>query len=112
MAKTKVDYEKMFTEAFTAARLATDAYLKKNPDAWFPCGFAWVHFPKATGPEVRAFKELYPGKGHKNYKKGWDVWDPSGSGTQCMDAKAAGCEAFCDVLKRYGIVTYTETRWD
>jgi hypothetical protein len=108
----KIDYEKIYAEAFEAARKATDDYLKRNPDAWFPCGFAWVHFPNARSPEVNAFKKLFPDKGHKNYKKGWDVWDPSRSSTQCMDAKAAGCDAFVDVLNRNGIVAYTETRWD
>ena len=115
MAKSAIDYEKAFGEAFNAARRACDEYLAKYPDAWFPCGFAWVEF-KGTDPAVKylkANKDFY-GRlaGDKGYPKGWHIWDPSNSGTQCMDAKVAGAEAFCDVLKRYGISCFANSRMD
>jgi hypothetical protein len=108
-----IDYEKAFREAFAAARAGTEKYLREHPDDWFPCGFAWVHFPNGRDRAVNWLKHHYGQRaGHKGHPKGWDVWDPSGSSTQCMDAKLAGAEEFARVCASYGIKCYAESRWD
>ncbi len=103
----------MLHEAFAAARKATDAYLAQHPDDWYPCGFAWVRFP-GRSPAARVLKEHFSEqeRGHRGYPRGWDVWNPSGHGTQCMDAKFAGARAFADVMGAYGFECYADWRMD
>lgn len=117
MAKklTDAEYQKAFDEAFKAAEVACDAYLKKYPNDWFPCGFAWVVFD-GRDPAVKFLKkseERYGRRtGSKGYPKGWHIWDPANSGTQVMEAKLAGAQAFQYVLLKYGISCHPESRMD
>jgi len=99
--------------AFDAAASACDAYLKKHPDDWFPCGFAWVVLP-GRGPITTALKKNFNGhkRGNKGYPKGWHIWDPACSGTQCMEAKMAGAVAFAKVLTIAGYDCYADCRMD
>lgn len=98
--------------AFRAAELATNEYLTKYPDNWFPCGFAWVRFP-GRSPVIKVLKEDFVGRsGHKGYPKGWDVWNPSGNSTQCMEAKVAGAQAFAEVMTKLGYECYSDCRMD
>lgn len=103
----------VLTAAFRAAETATDAYLIEHPDEWYPCGFAWVHFD-GRSPAVKVLKSSFneQRRGHKAYPKGWDVWNPSGHPTQCMEAKLAGAQAFVQVLKQAGIECYPDCRMD
>ena len=98
--------------AFAAARLATENYLRAHPNDWFPCGFAWVRFD-GRSPVVKVLKEKFP-KRHlsKGYPKGIDIWNPSDNGTQCMDAKMAGALAFVEVIKKAGYDCYADGRMD
>jgi hypothetical protein len=99
-------------EAFDAARAATDAYLKENPNNWFPCGFSWVHI-KATSPVVKVLKKHFPERcGHPSHPSGWDIWNPSGHNTQCMAAKEMGADAFARVLNAANFPCYADSRWD
>jgi len=101
--------EDALNEAFTAARKACDEYLAKYPNNWFPCGFAWVRFP-GRSPAVKALKAMK--EGSKGYPKGYDVWDPAHSSTQCMEAKSAGAQAFARVMNSYGYECYADCRMD
>lgn len=92
--------EELITEAFDAAKVATDAYLTAHPDQWYPCGFAWVTIRPAMGPLVTQLKKMKVGS--RGYNGGWEIWNPAGHNTQCMDAKYAGARAFADVLQRRG----------
>lgn len=107
------DIRALLATAFDAARAATNAYLFAHPLDWYPCGFAWVNID-GRSPVVRALKKYYPEqqRGHKGYPKGWDVWNPSGSSTQSMDAKEAGARAFADVLTRAGFPASARSRMD
>lgn len=108
-------YDIIFTEAFAEAKYACQSYLVRNPDAWYPCGFAWVEFA-GRDPAVNYLKKnktrLGRLAGDKGYPKGWHIWDPSNSNTQCMDAKVAGCEAFVKSLAKHGITCHYNSRWD
>ena len=102
----------LLTNAFNEARKATEAYLKQYPDQWYPCGFAWVNID-GKSPIVKVLKENF-GRlaGHKGHPKGWEVWNPSGDPTQCMDAKMAGAQAFARVLSAAGHKCYADCRMD
>jgi hypothetical protein len=112
---TKKDKDKiaeLLEKAFDAARKATDEHYAKNPNQWFPCGFAWVRFP-GKSPVVTVLKEVYGDRGgHKGYPKGWDVWNPSADHGQWMDAKVAGANAFAKVMNDAGYECYADCRMD
>jgi len=112
---SKTDYWLVFDHAFKAAERACNEYLAKYPDRWFPCGFAWVVFD-GRDPAVKFLKEnrdaLGRRAGDKGHPKGWHIWDPANSNTQCMGAKVEGAMAFCTVLKKYGIKCSYEYRMD
>lgn len=100
----------IYKEALVAAQKATRDHIATNPSQWFPCGFAWVNITPARGKFVNYLKEQ--GVGRKSYEKGYDIWNPSGHGTQWMDAKYEGAKAFVDVLRKHGINAQALSRMD
>ena len=59
------------------------------------------------------------GIGSNGYKGGWRISyydimpnDHQYRGTQSMDIKETGCDAFADALEKYGIEAYMESRAD
>jgi hypothetical protein len=112
---TDLEYDAAFYEAFRGARQACSDYLKNNPGNWFPCGFAWVVFD-GRDPAVKFLKKSKGifGRlaGDAGYPKGWHIWDPADSGTQCMEAKLAGARRFVEVLKGAGIECFADSRMD
>jgi hypothetical protein len=83
--------------ATKAAAEATQEHLNKNPNTWYPCGFAWVKVKPARGRFVEMCKDQKVG--HTNEcEGGYDIWNPSGNNTQWMDAKEIGCRAFVTKL--------------
>ena len=103
--------KELIEKAQKAAEDATDAYIKQNPDQWYPCGFAWVNIKPARGPLITEMKRM--GLGRKDeYYGGWTIWNPSHHSTQCMDAKAAGAHAIADVLLEAGYKAYAAVRMD
>jgi hypothetical protein len=113
MNKKEINVVGTLDIAFKAANDACNDYLKKFPDNWFPCGFAWVVLP-GRGPITTALKNSFTGskRGNKGYPKGWHIWDPACSGTQCMEAKFAGASAFAKVLTDAGYDCYADCRMD
>jgi hypothetical protein len=105
------DIKALIEKAQDAAISATAEYIKKNPDQWYPCGFAWVNIKPARGPLVNEMKKMGLGR-RDEYYGGWTIWNPSQHSTQCMDALAAGARAFSDVLKEAGYNVYAATRMD
>lgn len=102
--------EELINDAFNAAAAATDEYIRANPDQWYPCGFAWVNIRPARGPLITMLKKMKIGR--TGYSGGWDIWNPSGHSTQCMDAKLEGARAFADVLNRHGYKCIALSRID
>ena len=109
----KLKIIKILRVAFAEARETTQAYLDKHPDSWYPCGFAWVRL-EGRSPVVSVLKESFDenSRGHKGYPKGWEIWNPSGHGTQCMDAKMAGARVFAERLTNAGYKCYADCRMD
>lgn len=103
----------IYTEAQEAAAFATDAYLRANPDHWYPCGFAWVKIRPARGRFVAMCKDRDIGH-TDNYAGGFMIYNPSDNATQCMEAKEAGAAAFVAVPKRHypDMKVRVETRID
>lgn len=89
-----------FRDAEAAAATATEAYLNAHPNQWYPCGFAWVRIRPARGRFVEMCKDKNFGR-VDSYEGGFVIYNPSHNHTQCMDAKAEGAKAFCEVIKKY-----------
>ena len=102
--------EEVVNLALAEASMATDKYLVANPDSWYPCGFASVKIKPARGKLVSYLKAH--GIGSVSYSGGYQIWNPSGSYTQSMNAKVQGADAFVKVLADNGFNAYTEYRLD
>lgn len=106
---TDDEVKTIIQEAQAEAKRFTKAYIEQNGEH-FPCGFAWVTIRPARGQFVKVMKQM--NVGDKGWETGWCVWNPSGNGTQCMDAKVAGARAFADALKKHGIDVSVGQRMD
>lgn len=87
-------------QATQAAAKATEDFLAQNGDR-DSCGFAWVTVNEKGSTKLgRALKAL----GFKPaYGGGLQLWNPSGSWTQCITAKEQGARAYAQVLQQAGI---------
>jgi hypothetical protein len=73
------------------------------------CGFAWVNISPARGAFVNYLKSR--GIGSKGYYGGgYHIWVREFG--QSVDRKSAFAQAFADVLGKYGISAYAESRLD
>jgi hypothetical protein len=105
----------MFQEACDKAREVATEYVEKHGEPMY-CGFASVTIYPARGRLVKWLRDN--GIGNNGYRGGWRIssYDvikghPYCS-TQSLDIKETACDAFCDVLKKYGIEAYAEGRAD
>lgn len=92
------------------AKKATNDYIQKFGETFY-CGFAWVHIVNGKCKFINDLKK----EGDilsKNYKKSFDVWNPSKHCTQSMAVKEAGAMAYAKVLLENGIDCYMESRAD
>ena len=110
-ARTNIDWYKVLVEAFQAAKDAETDFRAKYGEPFY-CGFAWVNIRPGHHPVVKVLKENFSQIGHKGHPSGWDVWNPGGSGTQSMDIKECGADAFASVLQKYGVTCYAQSRAD
>ena len=105
----------IWTEACVACKVAVEEYMMKHGEPLY-CGFANVKIRPAKGSFVKFLKKV--GVGSLGYNGGWrvsyyDMMDGHKmGGTQSMDLKEEGCQAFANVLKKYGIDAYMESRAD
>jgi hypothetical protein len=97
-------------EAVAEAAKATEDFLAKHGDR-DACGFAWVTvYEKGSTKMGRA---LIAAGFSKSYSGGLQMWNPSGSYTQCITAKEVGAEAAAKVLtERLGVKAYAGSRMD
>ena len=93
------------------ARKATEDFLAKHGDR-DACGFAWVNV-YGVRSNSKIGKVLIAAGFSKSYTGGLQLWNPSGSWTQCITAKEVGAQAYADVLKQAGIEqAYAGSRMD
>jgi hypothetical protein len=100
----------LHNQAVQAAQKATEDFLAQHGDR-DACGFAWVTvYEKGSTRLGRALKEV----GFKPaYGGGLQLWNPSGSWTQCITAKERGAEAYAECLRSAGIdKAYAGSRMD
>jgi hypothetical protein len=97
-------------QAQLAARKATNEWLAAHGDR-DACGFSWVTvYEKGTSKLVR---ELKKHGFRKAYGGGYQLWNPSKSGTQCISALEAGSEAAASKLTELlGVKFYAGSRMD
>ena len=110
-----VEPKAMFQEACDNARAVATEYVDKHGEPMY-CGFASVTIYPARGRLVKWLGDN--GIGNNGYRGGWRIssYDimkgHSHCSTQSLDIKETACDAFCDVLKKYGIEAYAEGRAD
>jgi len=93
------------------ARKATEDFLAKHGDR-DACGFAWVNVYDVRS-NSKVGKVLAQAGFRKAYGGGLQLWNPSGSWTQCITAKEVGAQAYADVLRAAGIdKAYAGSRMD
>jgi 4-hydroxyphenylpyruvate dioxygenase-like putative hemolysin len=101
--------EYIHNTAAAAAQKATAEFLAKHGDCG-ACGFAWVVVrAKGSTKLGRALKAVGFRKEHGG---GLSIWNPSGSGTQSIDAKEDGAIAYAKVMAQFGIEAYAASRLD
>lgn len=105
----------MYREACEVAKGAATEFVQKHGEPLY-CGFASATIYPARGRLVSWLKEN--GIGSNGYRGGWRIssYDVmaghSHCSTQSLDIKETAMDAFCGVLKKYGIEAYSEGRAD
>lgn len=96
--------------AQAAAAQATQDFLAQHGDRDL-CGFAWCTV--AEKGSTKMGRALLAAGFRKAYGGGLQLWNPSGSPTQCITAKEVGAEAAARVLReRLGVDAYSGSRLD
>ena len=75
------------------------------------CGFAWVNIYGVKG-NTRLGKAFKAAGLEKDYTGAYNIWNPSGLGTQCMATKEAGASACAKVWTALGFKAYAGSRAD
>jgi hypothetical protein len=101
-----MDYESIYNEALAAAKQSTSFAREGQPQ-----GFAWVIIDNTRGPFIKWLKKNEHGRsdsvsgGYRLTSREVSSW--AGSNIQ---VKEKACQAFCDVLAKYDIISHTESR--
>jgi hypothetical protein len=97
-------------EAKLAAQKATEDFLAKHGDRDC-CGFAWVTVYEKGSTKLG--KALTKAGFSKAYGGGLEMWNPSGSRTQCITAKEVGAQAAAKIVsEKLGVTCYAGSRLD
>lgn len=104
-----MDYQTIYLKAIMAAADAGKQYVAKYGEDPY-CGFGWVEIPDGRSPFVNWCRKNKIGS--KHWKKGWQIWNPTGNGTQSMSVKEAEADAFVEVLTANGITAWACSRAD
>lgn len=112
---TTVDYTKqqlidIVAESRTQAHKAAVNHIAKHGEDWY-CGFAWINILGVKG-NTKLGKMLKEAGVKQDYTKTFQIWNPSGHGTQSMLVKEAGAEAAAQVFRKYGFNASTGSRAD
>lgn len=104
-----MDFDIIYQKAVMAGKQAEQQYVAQYGEDPY-CGFGWVEIPDGRSPFVKWCKKN--GIGSKHWQKGWQIWRPTGNGTQSMSVLEAGADAFADVLNANGITAWACSRAD
>ena len=114
-ATAKVSPVTIWQEAVLACRQAVKEFTDKHGEPMY-CGFASVKIRPARGKFISFLKA--EGIGDNAWNGGWGISYYSMmqgqpySHTQSMDIKEHGCQAFAEVLEKYGMKAHMESRAD
>ena len=114
-ASAKIPAKHIWQEAVLACRSAVKEFTDKHGEPMY-CGFASVKIRPARGAFVKFLKAH--GIGDNAWNGGWSIsyysmmQDQPYSHTQSMDIKEHGCQAFAEVLEKYGMRAHMESRAD
>lgn len=98
-------------EAKLAAQKATEDFLAKHGDR-DACGFASVKIYKVRS-NSKLGKALASVGFRKSYDRSLELWNPSGSWTQCITAKEVGAQAAAAIVsEKLGVTCYVWSRMD
>jgi len=113
MNATPDNIEIILGEARQAAHEASFKFFKEQLGGKdnYPCGFAWVEIYGVKGNTKlgRKLKELGVSP---NYGGGFRLSNPGGVNCQNVDVKEAGATAAANVLTKYGLRAYSNSRLD
>ena len=107
---TVADVVAIRQEALDAAKTAALKHLDTVGENMY-CGFAWVNIYGVKG-NTKLGKTLKAAGIEQSYDKSYQMWNPSGVGTQCMLTKEVGAQAAADVFVKYGFRSYMGSRAD
>ena len=107
---TVEDLQTIRAAACQAAEDAANAYIEAHGEQWY-CGFAWVNIWDIKG-NTKLGKRMKAAGFNKDYTGAYQIWNPSGLGTQCMGPKEAGASAAAQVFKAAGFKCSAGSRAD
>ena len=108
---TQAHVTDIVAEAQAAARQAALDHIRQHGEDWY-CGFAWVNIYQVKG-NTKLGKMLKAAGVKQDYTKAFQIWNPSGHGTQSMSVKEAGAYAAAEVLtQKLGVKAYGSSRAD
>ena len=100
----------MVAEGKQAAHDAAVEHLNTHGEYAY-CGFAWTSIYGVKG-NTKLGRALKAAGVEQAWDKSFQIWNPSGLGTQCMSTKEAGAQACADVFRKYGFTAYMGSRAD
>ena len=107
---TVADLKQMIQEGKEAAHTAATNYINTYGEDWY-CGFAWTSIYGVKG-NTKLGRALKQAGIEQAWDKSFQIWNPSGLGTQSMSVKEAGAQACADVFRKYGFTAYMGSRAD
>ena len=107
---TVADVVAIRQEALDAAKRAAEQHLDTVGENMY-CGFAWVNIYGVKG-NTNLGKTLKAAGIEQRQEKSYQIWNPSGVGTQGMLTKEVGAQAAADVFVKYGFRSYRGSRAD
>ena len=111
MSKDNLNTVEMVVQAgLSMARKEAEDFVAQRGDNDC-CGFAWVTVYEKGSTKMG--KALLKAGFRKAYGGGLQYWNPSGLGTQSMNVKEEGADAFARFLREHlGVKAYAESRMD
>ena len=104
------DIKAIVLEARADARTAALDHMAKYGETAY-CGFAWVNIWGIRGNTKLG--KLFKAAGvDQDYTRAFQIWNPSGVGTQSMSVLEAGADAAAAVFTKYGFTAYSGSRAD
>ena len=118
MAYAVEQLKEIITEAKSAAYKAADKYFKDRLGGkdQFSCGFAWVSLYDFNGVPIKGNSKigrmLKAAGVDQDYRRIFQIWNPSEFGCQNIDTLEAGSRAAATVFNKYGFTAYAGSRLD